>query len=83
MRQIVHFLIKYVPGFKEAYLSQSGTTVGVRESRRVMGHYRLTVDDVLSARRFQDGMLAVLIRLISTTLPVRDFTETTASRSGL
>ena len=56
MRQIVHFLIKYVPGFEEAYLSQSGTTVGVRESRRVMGHYRLTVDDVLSARRFEDGI---------------------------
>jgi hypothetical protein len=56
MRQIVQFLIKYVPGFKEAYLSQSGTTVGVRESRRVMGHYYLTVDDVLSARRFEDGI---------------------------
>ena len=30
--------------------------VGVRESRRVVGRYRLTREDVLGARRFTDGV---------------------------
>ncbi|MGE5297168.1 MAG: FAD-dependent oxidoreductase [Solirubrobacterales bacterium] len=54
MRQIVAFLRRYVPGFKEAYLVESGANVGVRESRRIVGEYQLTADDVLNARRFDD-----------------------------
>jgi PAS domain-containing protein len=54
MRQIVAFLRKYVPGFADAYLAQSGVQVGVRETRRIMGEYVLTGADVVSARRFDD-----------------------------
>ncbi len=54
LRQIVAFLRKYVPGFDHAYNIQSGVQVGVRETRRVTGEYRLTADDVLSARKFDD-----------------------------
>jgi len=54
MRQIVAFLRKYVPGFEQAYLVQSGVQVGVRESRRIQGDYRLTGEDVLAARKFDD-----------------------------
>ncbi|HEY8555637.1 MAG TPA: FAD-dependent oxidoreductase [Burkholderiales bacterium] len=54
MRQIVQFLERYVPGFARAYAVQSGTTIGVRESRRIRGDYQLTTDDVLIARKFDD-----------------------------
>ncbi len=54
VRQIAAFLKKYVPGFEESYVSQSGTTVGVRETRRIMGEYALTIDDVLGAHHFDD-----------------------------
>jgi len=54
MRQIVTFLKRYVPGFEKSYILQSGTTVGVRESRRIMGLYKLTTHDVLEARKFED-----------------------------
>lgn len=54
MRQIVAFLRRYVPGFEAAYLGQSGTHIGVRETRRVQGDYRLTREDVLTARKFDD-----------------------------
>jgi hypothetical protein len=54
MRQLVAFFRRYVPGFAQAYLGQSATTVGVRETRRIQGDYRLTRDDVLSARKFDD-----------------------------
>jgi hypothetical protein len=56
MRQIAEFLRRYVPGFEQSYVAQSGVQVGVRETRRVLGDYQLTVDDVLSARKFDDAI---------------------------
>jgi FAD-dependent oxidoreductase family protein len=56
MRQIAEFLRKYVPGFEEAYIVQSGVNVGVRETRRIIGDYQLNADDVLSARKFPDAV---------------------------
>jgi hypothetical protein len=56
MRQIAEFLKQYVPGFEKSYVMQSGVNVGVRETRRIVGDYQLTADDVLSARKFQDGI---------------------------
>lgn len=54
MRQIAAFLRKYVPGFESSYVAQSGVHVGVRETRRILGEYQLTADDLLSARKFDD-----------------------------
>src|SRR5439155_1324205 len=56
MRQIAEFLRRYVPGFEQAYVAQSGVQVGVRETRRVLGDYQLTADDVLAARKFDDAI---------------------------
>jgi hypothetical protein len=56
MRQIAAFLQKYVPGFEDAYLVQSGVNVGVRETRRILGEYVLTADDLLQAKKFDDGI---------------------------
>jgi hypothetical protein len=56
MRQIAAFLRRYVPGFEESYVVQSGVQVGVRETRRVVGEYQLTAADVLSARKFDDAI---------------------------
>src|SRR5690348_15511680 len=56
MRQIAEFLRRYVPGFEKSYVAQSGVNVGVRETRRVLGDYQLTADDVLAARKFDDAV---------------------------
>ena len=56
MHQVVAFLRKHVAGFENAYLSHSAAQIGVRESRRIIGDYVLTEDDVLSARKFDDGI---------------------------
>lgn len=56
VRQMVRFLQTQVPGFEQSYLSVVPTQIGVRESRRVLGDYVLTVDDVLAARKFEDGI---------------------------
>lgn len=54
MRQITAFLQKYVPGFEKSYAVQSGVNIGVRETRRIHGEYRLTGDDILNANKFPD-----------------------------
>jgi hypothetical protein len=54
--QIARFLRGRVPGFEEAYVAQSGVQVGVRETRRIVGEYRLTGEDILNAREFPDAV---------------------------
>lgn len=54
MRQIAAFLRHYVPGFDHGYIVQSGVNIGVRETRRILGEYQLTADDILEARKFPD-----------------------------
>jgi hypothetical protein len=54
MRQIADFLRRHVPGFEQSYLAQSGVQIGVRETRRILGEYLLTADDLLGGRKFAD-----------------------------
>ena len=50
----VRFLVDRVPGYEHAALASLSTQIGIRETRRVYGDYRLTREDVLGARRFED-----------------------------
>jgi len=52
--QLVTFLRQYVPGQENIELISSGPHIGVRESRRIVGEYTLTLDDYLSCRTFPD-----------------------------
>jgi hypothetical protein len=46
-----------VPGYENARIIGLSTQIGVRESRRVYGEYRLTRDDCMAARHFDDSVL--------------------------
>ena len=48
------FMKRYVPSFKNAYVSSTGIQIGVRESRHVVGEYILGQDDAVEGRRFAD-----------------------------
>jgi FAD dependent oxidoreductase len=50
------FLREHVPGFAEAFVSDSASRLGVRETRKIEGAYTLSGDDVLGARHFEDGV---------------------------
>ncbi len=50
----LNFLKKEVPGFENSYLIDSAPFIGIRETRRAIGEYVLTKDDVLNNRRFDD-----------------------------
>ena len=55
-RVITDWLVAEVPWFEHAYLDGIATTIGVRETRRIEGRYRMTREDVLDGRRFDDGI---------------------------
>jgi hypothetical protein len=48
------FLVDFVPGYEHASLIALSTQIGIRETRRVHGDYRVTREDVLSARQFDN-----------------------------
>lgn len=52
--EYIRFLHDRVPGYGKARLATFGPQIGVRETRRVHGLYRLTKEDVLGARQFDD-----------------------------
>lgn len=53
---LVNFFKKYVPGFEQSYLREIAPMLGVRESRRIMGDYLLTADDLIAGRVFDDAV---------------------------
>lgn len=56
MMSIVAFVKKYVPGFEDSYLIRSPDHVGVRETRRIVGDYVFSAEDVIEARKFDDAI---------------------------
>lgn len=52
--EYARFLIDKVPGYENASLIALSSQIGMRETRRVYGDYRVTRDDVLSAAQFDD-----------------------------
>jgi hypothetical protein len=58
-RQIVdyiRFLKAKVPGFEKAYVLDIAPQLGIRETRRLVGEYMLTADDVLQCADFDDSI---------------------------
>ncbi len=47
---------KYVPGMEQCYLISTPATVGLRESRRIMGGHLLTEQEVMAQCRFDDAI---------------------------
>lgn len=49
-------LKKYTPGFENAALRRFGSSLGIRESRKIIGRYTLTENDVRNQGRFDDAI---------------------------
>lgn len=52
--ELVRFFHKYCTGFEKSELVSTGVQIGVRESRRVIGDYTLTAQDLLQSKHFED-----------------------------
>ncbi len=56
MGDILKYLVSYVPGFEKARFVVAAPFLGIRETRRIVGQYVMTADDILSCRRFDDAI---------------------------
>ncbi len=54
---VIRYLASVLPAFEGAYIADTSLKVLEREGRRVTGEYTLTKEDVLSARKFPDGVV--------------------------
>ncbi len=50
------FLKSTIPGFESAYVLDFPPQMGIRETRRVVGHHILTAQEVLEGRSFDDAI---------------------------
>jgi hypothetical protein len=54
-----NFLTKYDEEFKDLELITSSSVLGVRESRRIIGEYRMSTEDILKGSEFIDAVACV------------------------
>jgi hypothetical protein len=52
--EYTEFFRKYVPGCEEIELLTTAPVMGVRDTRRIVGEFELTIEDFKSARQFPD-----------------------------
>jgi len=55
--QIVRVLRERVPGYEDCVIEKIATVLGTRESRRIVGGYTVTGEDVLNGAKFADGVV--------------------------
>lgn len=51
------FMKKYFPGFENSYITHTAAQIGIRESRRIIGEYLLTEDDIKNGTKFEDAVV--------------------------
>ncbi|EOZ95328.1 putative membrane protein [Indibacter alkaliphilus LW1] len=56
VKDIIKYLQEYVPGFENSYFTKMAPFLGIRETRRIVGQYVMTKEDVLGCARFKDAV---------------------------
>lgn len=55
-RELVTFLQKYIPGFENCVLTNTGPSIGIRESNKIKGMYEINEKDLLNNVMFEDAI---------------------------
>jgi len=53
---VFEFIRSVTPGFENAYIVEIAPQIGIRETRRFVGEYVLTDEDILGCRDFEDSI---------------------------
>ena len=56
VQEVMNFMRKYVPGCENAELVQVASTLGIRETRHIVGKYELTIPDIMEQKHFDDAI---------------------------
>jgi hypothetical protein len=72
-QEYARFLKDSISGFEDAFLVATSQHIGVRETRRIIGEYVLTEEDVILGRKFEDAIACC-------GAPVEDHTSGSGTR---
>lgn len=56
----IDYLRKNMPGLEDAFILDTSSQIGIRETRRILGEYILTKEDEVNGRRFKDAIVSSL-----------------------
>lgn len=54
LKKLIRFLNDYIPGMEKASIGSIASQIGIRETRRIIGEYILTEQDVMTGKKFDD-----------------------------
>jgi hypothetical protein len=54
--ELYTFMKENIPGFENSKLLMSAPHIGIRESRRIVGEYTITQEDLLTVKKFEDSV---------------------------
>lgn len=57
IERIAGFMKNEIPGFENAYISNTASMAGIRESNRIDAEYQCTSEDIVNYHKFNDGIL--------------------------
>ena len=68
--KIVAFARKYIPGCENSFLIDISSSLGVRETRRIVGEYTVSEDDAYGDCKFADAFMIVKSSLVKRPRPI-------------
>jgi hypothetical protein len=75
--------LRKLPEWKQARLVSTSAHIGIREGRRIAGRYQLTVNDIRSGARFDDGICLVRFGVDVHALTREEDEEVTSYSEGI
>jgi glycine/D-amino acid oxidase-like deaminating enzyme len=71
-RVLLDFFHKYIPGFRNCYIVQTASSLAVWKSRKIVGDYVLTSEDIRTSRRFPDVVVNAHTNLDHRSLYIKE-----------
>ncbi len=68
---------RQIPGFENVKINATNPQLGIREGRRIFGQYRISNEDILEGRRFEDAVCLVTFHVDVHKLHAKDTIEQT------
>lgn len=69
IKKLLHFVRKYMPGCQNAYIIDTATRLGVRQSRKLLGEFKLMEEDVYNNREFEDAIARTTVSWVDSPRP--------------
>ena len=70
IQKIYQFAKKYIPGCENSFIIDLASSLGVRETRRIVGEYQVTDEDAYGDKTFDDAFMTMKGHLVKRPLPI-------------